>query len=172
MFICYEENTGRIVSWGTSHMTIEGFITVEVEDMEFEFNEEYFYRNGFVEKDMMATLESLKEVKKQELNEQCQLDIEKGFTYNNYFFSFDKEAQNNFITAQLTAMNNQQAVFLWTAKDETNEYVRIELTAVDIIEMASYIMQHKENRISKLRDILYPIIDDALTIEEINDIHW
>lgn len=122
-------------------------------------------------------LKDSKDVKKAELSQACQECILAGFKAKvngtDYRFSYDKEAQSNLYERWQLFQNNMIDSITITAHattDDSFKRINVDFKQFATIYLAS--VKHKEDCISRLHDILVPMVDNAVTIEQINDIHW
>lgn len=176
IFICYDPKTNKIHSWGSTPFE-ENNAEIEVEDnheillfpMNYIYSDEKIIRNDFF------ILEEERKKKDLELNKACNAAIVHGFSHQiegvEYHFSYDIEAQGNFRDAQTVLGLGIVTEITWTVKKD-GEYARIPITKPIMDELTLVILQHKENNISKYRDFLMPIVNDATTIEEIQQVIW
>ena len=125
-----------------------------------------------------VSLEELKAAKDAQLNHLCNQAILDGFLYaidsdsKEYRFSYDVEAQLNFQGAIVLATAGQLTEMEWTARDESNQIVRVKLLASDFQKLAGVMVQHKNRNVSKYRDELMPRLQSAATKEEVDEINW
>lgn len=153
-------------------------IKVFVEDWE------YFIRNiqSFEYKDEEIRycedkgLSSIKARKDIELNEACKSSIIEGFPYTidgeEYHFPFDIEAQVNFSDGRQLLENDDVDSIGWTVRDSKGEYKRIRIYKKDLNSLSLAIFQHRDYNLTKYRDELLPLVEEARTIEEVNSISW
>ena len=166
----------KILSWNSAPVS-DNSIEVEVDPgHELVRNPlKFIYRDGELIEDLTYLLEEVKQAKLDELNAACQQAILDGFTHEIdgklYHFSFDVEAQFNFHASQTLFANGVIEDIVWTAKLD-GEYVRIIITKEIMDELTVAILRHKNGYISKYRDFLAPLVQDATTIEEVNSIQW
>lgn len=122
------------------------------------------------------SLEIAKENKKLELSHACNTSITGRFSVNlngvEYKFSNDMEAQMNFEKYARAFDKGLITEILWTAYDVDGSVVRITLTE----EMFNIVylehLNHIQRNISKYRDFLMPMVENAKTVEEVNLIQW
>lgn len=122
-------------------------------------------------------LADLKVTKKAELSTACGECILEGFKARvngtEYRFSYDREAQANLSERWQLFQNNMIESITITAHaitDDSFKRLSVDFKQFSNIYLAS--VKHKEDCISRLHDILIPMVDNAVTIEQINDIHW
>src|SRR5699024_10826311 len=105
-----------------------------------------------------------KESKKRELSQSCQEDILSGFDLkiNNetYHFSYDREAQANLQERWQLFQNNMVDVMDITAKLD-GEHVRLKVDSKMLDKIYLESVKAKEDKIKKLRDDLFPLVDRA-----------
>lgn len=135
-----------------------------------------FKRSMWVEDENISEkLILAKQAKKEELSLACEEHILKGFDYEikgiEYHFSYDREAQLNMQETFQMFQNDMIKTIMWTVK-LNNEHTRITLDRpmFNLVYTAS--LQHKQNAISRLRDKLIPILNQATTLEAVNVIRW
>ena len=120
-------------------------------------------------------LKVAKEEKKNELNLECNRAILEGFSYTiegeKYSFSFDTEAQFNFQGAERLLNQGLVEKITWTVK-QNGEYKRVDIDRDTMNQLTLVIFQHKANNISKYRDVLLPMVEEATTVEEVESITW
>jgi len=122
-------------------------------------------------------LKEIKKGKKQELNQYCQEDIEYGFLIekdnNTYRISYDKEGQNNIQDVLRLFDNEMITEYTMTAHtEEDDEEKRIVLTKDEFINLHQESVRQRERKISKLRDVLNPLIDSLENKQGINEVSW
>lgn len=116
-------------------------------------------------------LEEIKTSKKQELGQLCKEVIQKGFKYGKYSYSYGVENQQNFTDTMRLFDNNMIDSIGWNAYVE-GEKVRIQFNKKEFTEVYLAGVQHKTNAISRLNDVLYPLVDAAENKETIARIYW
>jgi|GEM_PF-4646235 len=124
---------------------------------------------------LSKTLDELKQNKINQLNVAC------GEAINGYFqvevcggtyqFSYDAEAQSNFKDAKIAFTDGMINSISWTAHKDGKVH-RISLNASEFNAVYYAGVQHKQDQISKFRDILQPKVLAATTKEEIDAINW
>lgn len=122
-------------------------------------------------------LAGAKEDKKGELSIACQKAIlgrfpskHKGVSYT---FSYDKEAQTNFAERWNLFQNNIITSIKLTAKTTPGEEVkRIQVNREEFTIIYLDSIKHKENCISRLQDLLIPMVNNAVSLKQLADIHW
>ncbi|MEC4620945.1 hypothetical protein VST04_22895 [Bacillus paranthracis] len=132
--------------------------------------------NDWVEgADMEVVLKDIKTVKFNELNDACNKDISGYFDApvgsETYTFSFDTEAQSNFIGSLALFNEGLMAEVEWTAwKGDTPH--RVTLSKEQFLNVALLAYKEKDAKISKLRNVLQPRIEACTTIAEVQAISW
>lgn len=124
---------------------------------------------------MEYVLDEARKSKDEELNLECKKAILYGFTHTidgiEYHFSYDAEAQQNFSDA-ITAFRDGLIKSLgWTVR-VNGEYSRIQITPEIMDELKIVILMHKDSHISRYRDELMPLVNEAQTVEEIEQVRW
>ena len=121
-------------------------------------------------------LDKAKEDKSKELNTACQEAILSGFYHvidgEKYHFSFDIEAQLNFQGAERLFSMGAIDEVKWTVHREDGRYERITINKEIMNELSLVILKHKNDNISKYRDVLLPMVEKAETVEEVESITW
>jgi hypothetical protein len=121
-------------------------------------------------------LEQYKQFKLDELARKCENAIVGRFssTVNNFVFQFsnDMEAQNNFKDGIWALENGKVASIPWTAYDSTGKVVRISLDLNQLSDINVNRLMHQQTNVSKLRDVLQPIVEAATTKEDVEAIVW
>ena len=128
------------------------------------------------ETENILSIDEVKFDKIEQLRKACENDILNGFTATivttEYTFSFDREAQANF-TGTLALLNSGIITGIpeWTAKNN-GVYERINMTVDEFKQVALTGLGIKDYKIKRLRNDLIPIVENALTIEEVNNVVW
>lgn len=135
-----------------------------------------FEHNDWIEsKPFSEILQVYRDAKDFELNQACNDTILAGFDYEIdgvlYHFSYDKEAQQNFTDAQTILSDGLVQELMWTVQKD-GEYTRIPINKAVMDKLKVVIMMHKTSCISKYRDVLMKIVNEAQTIEEIESVTW
>ena len=120
-------------------------------------------------------LEEAKENKKRELSSSCQEDILSGFDFeigeNAYHFSYDREAQVNMQERWQLFQNNMVEEMNITAHlGEEDVRLTVDKDIFGKIYMQSVMV--KENKIKKLREDLFPLVERAKSQSELDVIKW
>ena len=120
-------------------------------------------------------LEEAKENKKRELSSSCQEDILSGFDFeigeNTYHFSYDREAQVNLQERWQLFQNNMVDVMDITAR-LNGEHTRLKVDSKLFDEIYLESVKAKEDKIKKLRDDLFPLVDRATDERDLEGIVW
>lgn len=120
-------------------------------------------------------LQEAKESRKQSLSMSCQGCILSGFECTikgtEYHFSYDKEAQANFSERWQLFQNDMIEEIKVTAHTDSED-VRLTFNKDSFNQLYLSSVMHKENCISKYRDNLLPLVDLAMTIEQVEAITW
>lgn len=135
------------------------------------------YQNGKLFKDTSKVLNELKQAKKDELSSTCTDTILKGFKTNinntDYWMSYDKEAQAN-LTERWQLFQNSMitdiTITVHSTIDDSHKRLTVNKDQYEKIYMDS--VKHKEDCISRLHDVLIPMVDNAVTIEQVKNINW
>lgn len=117
----------------------------------------------------------LKEQKKNKLSEHCQEDILSGFNVNidgeEYRASYDSEAQINLQERFALFENNiVNSIVMTLHKD--GEVTRMTVNKEQFMHIYLSSVLAKESKISYLRDTLYPLLHEASSEEELEEIKW
>lgn len=116
-----------------------------------------------------------KEERKQEISTQCNETILSGFKCgvdgNTYTFSYDNEAQVN-LAERWQLFQNDMITSIKVTAHKDDEDVRLTLNKEQFNELYLASVYHKENCISRYRDVFVPLIDNAVTLEQLEDIKW
>lgn len=119
--------------------------------------------------------EEAKRVKKRELSSACQEDILNGFNFiiddKKYHFSYDREAQVNLQERWQLFQNNMVEEMSITAHLEDEDVrLKVDRELFDEIYLAS--VKAKENKIKKLREDLFPLVDNVKSKKDLDVIKW
>lgn len=120
-------------------------------------------------------LEDIRQAKKSELSASCQEDILSGYEImvdgDRYTASYDREAQVNLQERFALFENNLvESVIMTLHKGE--EDVRLEINKEEFMSIYLSSVVAKEDKISRLRDILFPRVAEASSKEELEAITW
>lgn len=121
-------------------------------------------------------LEAAMNAKQAELNQACSDELTYGYTYTingtSYRFSFDLDAQANFMASKSLLEAGKVPTVPWTAYQDGTARVRIDLSLDDIegMEMAQF--HHKEEIVGKYNDLLINHLYPSVNISQINAITW
>lgn len=120
-------------------------------------------------------LEDVKKAKLTELNTTCGAVITGRFVANvrgiQYEFSYDEEAQSNFKDVKFAFADAMMTTVTWTAY-QNGAVQRITMNAAEFTPVYYASLEHKQNQISRFRDVLQPLVEVATTKEDINTIQW
>lgn len=120
-------------------------------------------------------LDESKQAKKQELSVACEEDILSGFDFdigdNTYHFSYDREAQTNLQERWQLFQNNMVEEMGITAHLE-EEDIRITVNKETFNRIYLQSVMEKENKIKKLREDLFPLVESAKSQSELDTIKW
>lgn len=120
-------------------------------------------------------LDDLKESKKSELRDECHNAIIGSFeSYLNgkkYEFTYDLEAQTNMQETYNMFQNNVIDEIKWTTSID-GEKKRIIFSKRDFEKVYYDGVKHKQTQISKLKDVLEPMVDSAESESELDEISW
>jgi hypothetical protein len=121
-------------------------------------------------------LDRAKEDKIKELNGLCTNTIYGRFTANidgvNYLFSNDSEAQANFDKCDRAFEKGYMTEIQWTAYNEAGEVVRVTINPTNFPAFYMAHLNHIQGNISRFRDELMPLVENATTVEEVENINW
>lgn len=135
-----------------------------------------FEKEAWVEKeDITEKLTQAKVTKRDELSLACQNHILAGFDFKinttTYHFSYDREAQLNFQETFQMFQNDMLKTIMWTAKlDGVHTRIVIDQITFNTLYIAS--LQHKQDAISRYRDILIPVLASLQTLDHIRALRW
>ncbi|MED2040437.1 hypothetical protein P4V58_25445 [Bacillus wiedmannii] len=125
--------------------------------------------------DVDSILPVIKVSKFNELNQACNKDISGYFDASvgseTYTFSFDAEAQANFIGSLALFNEGLMTEVEWTAWKGDKAH-RVTLSREQFMSVAFVAYREKDEKISKLRNVLQPRVEACTTIEEANAIQW
>ena len=123
-----------------------------------------------------ALLVETKEAKREKLSKYCQKSILDGFKCiiknKEYRFNYDQEAQRNMSDRWNLFQNDMIDYIKVTAHDEDEIDVRLTFNKSEFNELYLSSVHHKENCISKYRDDLLPLVDQATNVEQVEAITW
>lgn len=121
------------------------------------------------------SLEELKQEKLAELSRRCNQTIigKFSFDYNGvtYYFSCDTEAQSNFEKVDRAFDKARMTEINWTSYDVGGNAVRLTFDKASFEGLYLAHLNHIQSNISKLRDVLMPIVLEA-TADELNAVTW
>ena len=120
-------------------------------------------------------LKERKLVKKEELSNVCSSEIIDGFSLTlsgtKYSFRYDMNKQQNFSDTMRLFENNMIDSIGWNAY-AGKEKVRIQLNKEEFTQIYLAGVKHKTNCLTRLNDVLYPLVDAAENKETIARIYW
>lgn len=132
--------------------------------------------DGDLIKDTSFILNQIKEAKKSELSLACQNRILSGFNHTvkgvDYHLSYDREAQNNYQERWQLFQNNMIESIVVTGHTLDGEDARLTMNKEQFDKLYLSSVMHKENCIKKLRDDLFPLLDSAKTIQDVESVNW
>lgn len=135
-----------------------------------------FNENCWREENTTNVLFDAKTSKKVTLNTDCQNYILQGFNYTlngvEHHFSYDREAQANMSERLALFQNDMITSIKVTARDSNGVPVRLDFDKTQYQKFYLASVKHKEDAISKYRDILCPLVDRCLSIEQVNNVVW
>lgn len=112
------------------------------------------------------------------LSRECQNAIVSGFPLevfgSTYYFSYDKEAQTNILDTMRLFENNMIDEIAWNGRLRSvdGKRVRMKLNKEQFNQLYMASVKHKLSCISKYRDDLTELLNNAKTIDEIESITW
>ena len=179
IYVSFDEN-GDIDGWGTSPAN-DGAIKIDIEDdhpfLE-DIPERYTLKSGVLTKKtdyQDIGLKVSKEVKKEELSDECQLDILSGFNHSiggqEYHFSYDREAQVN-LQERWQIFQNDMVEEMNITAHLGKEDVRLTVNKDIFGKIYMQSVMAKENKIKKLREDLFPLVERAKSQSELDAIKW
>lgn len=120
-------------------------------------------------------LDDLKESKKSELRDECHNAIIGSFeSYldgKKYEFTYDLEAQTNMQETYNMFQNNVIDEIKWTTSIDGKKK-RVNFSKRDFEKVYYDGVKHKQTQISKLKDVLEPMVDSAESESELDEITW
>ena len=124
------------------------------------------------DKDLLG---EFKTSKKEELNQTCGTQITNGFSAelngDIYSFSYDVDNQQNFSDTMRLFENNMIDSIGWNAY-VGEEKIRIQLSKKEFMRVYLAGVKHKTDCLTRLNDVLYPLVDAAENKETIARIYW
>lgn len=113
--------------------------------------------------------------KTEEMRNKCFSEITKGFDYEilgkEYHFSYDQENQINFQDTYQLFLNNMITEIVWNAYVD-GEKTRVSLDKDTFQRVYLAGVKHKIDTMSRLNDVLIPMINSAESKEVIARIYW
>lgn len=171
------DSTNRVVATGSTPISMDNCETFEIPDNQEIMNNPsvFILKGNEIVKDEVYLLEILKKEKGQELNNACSNAIMSGFNHIidgvEYHFFYDAEAQINLqdmFNMLNTGLKNDAKITVM----KNGENIRLEITKGTLSGLMVASFEHKERHLSKYRDELVPLIEQATTLEEIQSITW
>ncbi|OIS74608.1 hypothetical protein [Bacillus licheniformis] len=169
---------GQVTGWGSTR-GMDSEIEIDIEDNDpFLTDNPFIYRylDGKLVKDESFELNRAKSEKIEELSRECKAAILGRFVATvdgvEYLFSCDIEAQANFEKAEKSFAKGLITEIPWTAYDSNGKVVRVLLNQEKFEPVYIKHLEHIQNNISKFRDFLQPMVEDAQTPEEVFIIRW
>lgn len=170
----------QVLGWGSSSIS-NNCVEIKIDEKHefFQSNPfEYYYKNSSLEK-MSPTsnviLKNMSEIKKQELNSNCQKAILSGFNCELkgliYHFSYDLEAQLNFQDTYNLFQNNLLSEIGWTIRFN-EEKKRILLAKDDFLTAYTQAIKHKNETLDHLYNVALVSLEAAADIDAINAVIW
>lgn len=177
MFVYVTVDKDGFVEGYGSHRSMDTEIEVELSDMSFINDVGFGYKlaDGVLVKDDDIILKNAKADKMEELSKRCNeailgyFDVEVNSEI--YSFSFDYEAQSNFIGTLTLFTKGLILEIEWTAH-RNGRAERVILDEANFLKVAMTAFPAKDSKISRLRKELQPLVDNAQTMEELNSIKW
>lgn len=138
---------------------------------------QYRLVNKELVKDTTSALLVAKVAKKESLSKACTESILGRFNAKirkkDYSFSYDKEAQQNLSERWQLFQNNMVESLVLTARDIlTGEAIRLKVNKEEFALIYLSSVKHKEDNISRYHDLLLPLVEKAVSLKQIADIHW
>ena len=123
----------------------------------------------------LASLDAPKKEKKDELSALCGIYIKDGFKCivdgSDYRFSYDIDKQQNFSDTMRLFENNMIDKIGWNAYIG-EEKKRIQLNKEEFTRVYLAGVKHKTDCLTRLNEVLYPLVDAAENKETIARIYW
>jgi hypothetical protein len=130
--------------------------------------------NRWIEGNPIGPVIKKREMKKAELNQQCEAAILGRFPAviqgQTFEFSYDEQAQSRFNGVGLLFQKGTIRSIEWTAYLD-GQRTRITLTSDDFDAISLAAMLHCDNNVVKYNDLLKEV-DQAVTVDKINAIKW
>ncbi|MDY7043691.1 hypothetical protein RVS70_05680 [Virgibacillus sp. M23] len=151
---------------------------LEVNDNHDVINNPFIYKyiDGALIKDSDYQLSRAKKSRFEKLRKDCENDIlgyfEAPVNGVTYTFSFDDEAQKNFTgTLALTLAGAVDPEQKWTVY-RNGIVERIKLDTDNFMNVSRIAYKRKDDKVDRLRGEIQQAIDNAKTIEEVNQVVW
>lgn len=171
------DKENNVIGYGSSSITSNS-VEIELEESHpvFDCPGSFKFVDGELVSDISAVLRQQKDEKFKEMSKRCQSEILGYFMapvdQQMYYFSFDYEAQSNFIGSMTMFSEGYITEVEWTAHINEKESIRIKLNKQQFITIAMLGFQHKDSKISKLRNVVEPKIEMASTSQEVEAVTW
>lgn len=175
------QESGQIEGWSSTPCNVVNEVEIEIPDDASFFNDNPFlYKlvDGQLLRSSEIELNVYKQAKDNELNKSCKDTILAGFLHSidgvEYWFSFDSEAQANFLGTRPLLKEGLIPSINWTVRrgGSNGEYTRIPVTSEIMDGLTIAILMHKDRTISRYRDELLPRVYSATSIEEVLAVRW
>lgn len=131
--------------------------------------------NGTLMLDENVALTNLKDSKKEELKDACSERIAQGFSFDvrekKYWFSFSDSQQKNFEETKILFQNNSIESTIWSCQME-DVLVMLPLNKIEFLTLYLFGILVKKQKLDKLNNKLYTLIDDTSVADEILIINW
>jgi hypothetical protein len=173
------KNDSKIDGWGSNPSYASNEIPYEIEENDpflFSSPRNYKYEDNRIVEATSVILSDSKAAKLAELNQICSDTILGRFLSTvdgvDYYFSCDKNAQDNFDKADRAFEKGRITEIRWTAYDLNDNVVRLLLdqTKFEIVYLAH--LYHINDNISRFRDVLMPKVEASTTVDQVNRIQW
>jgi hypothetical protein len=158
---------------------MESEIEVEIADNHSIFSKHFKffkYMNGEILEIDELILNDAKIRKSNELQNECNKTILGRFYAEldgvTYQFSCDNEAQKNFDKALKVFEKGWRTELLWTVYDMNGNVLRLIVRADQYAPLYMAHLDHIQYNISKFRDTLQPIVENAQTVDEVKNVTY
>ncbi len=172
------DTEGNIQGWGSTR-SMDSEVEIEITDNhEFLYGNPrmYVYQNGEIIKNDSKIFQEIKDKKIEKLNRMCNETILGRFSFDingeSFLFSNDLEAQSNFDKCDRAFEKGFMTTIAWTAYNSAGEVVRLDFTAENFPPLYMAHLNHIQGNISRFRDELMPLVEQATTVEEVENINW
>jgi YHS domain-containing protein len=173
------KDDGKIDGWGSNPSGSANEVAYEIESNDpflFSSPRNYKYEDNKIVEATSIILRDAKSTKLASLNQICSDTILGRFLSTvdgvEYYFSCDKNAQDNFDKADRAFEKGRITEIRWTAYDLNDTVVRLLLnqTKFEIVYLAH--LHHINDNISRFRDDLMPKVEASTTVDQVNRIQW